>query len=141
MHVKRRSLARLVRAADAPKALKGRTARRAWASEFNRVARTTADQEVARRAGADLAMAVIDCDATVAAHVSRSRRAVDRQPPPFTLSQAAERRARNDDGAGDCIRDAILRDEALPFTAADRCQDAQKRHGSRSFIRGKALPE
>jgi hypothetical protein len=120
MHVKRRPLARIVRAADAPKALKGRTARRAWASEYNRVARASGDQEAARRAGANLAIAAIDCDATVAAHVSRSRRAVDGQSPPFTLSQAAKRRERNNDGAGDRIRAAILRDDALPFTGTDK---------------------
>lgn len=134
---------RIVRPADAPKALKGRAARRAWASEFNRVARTTGDDEVARRAGADLAMAVIDCDAAVAAHIKKSgpTRSVQRQAPPLTLSQAVKRRDRNVDGVGERIRDAILRDEALPFTAADRRQDAQKRHRSRPSIRGKALPE
>src|SRR6516162_816139 len=75
MHVKRRPLARIVRATDAPKALKGRTARRAWASEYNRVARATGDQEAARKAGAELAMAAIDCDAGIAAHVKKGRKA------------------------------------------------------------------
>jgi hypothetical protein len=134
--------ARIVRAADAPKALEGRTARRAWASQVNRVARATGDQEAARKAGADLAVAMIDCDAIAAAHVSRSRRRLaGGESPPLTLPQAANRRGRNVDGAGDRVRGAILRDEASPFTDADRRQEGQKRHGSRSFIRGKALPE
>lgn len=105
-----------VRASDAPKALKGRSARRAWASEFNRVLRATGDYQAARTAAADLAMAAIDCDAKAEAHAKRS----DGRAPPFTLSQAATRRSRNVDGAGDRVRDAIARDEAFPFTAADK---------------------
>jgi hypothetical protein len=41
--------------------LRGRAARRAWASEVNRVARLTSDMAAAREAGAELAMVAIDC--------------------------------------------------------------------------------
>ena len=97
-----------VRPADARKALKDRAARRAWASEVNRTARATGDQEAARKAGADLATAAIDIEATLATHIKGTG---GRRAPPFTLSQAAKRREWNDDGAGERIRDALMRDE------------------------------
>lgn len=114
---------RPVSAADAPKALKGRTLRRAWASEVNRVLRATGDLEAAREAGAELAVAAIDSDAAIAAHSKRSGRirgSREVQMPPLTLPQAAKRRERNVDGAGDRVVDAIMRDEVQPFTATDK---------------------
>lgn len=110
---------RPVSAADAPKALKGRTLRRAWASEVNRVLRATGDLEAAREAGAELAVAAIDCDAGMAAHRKRAGGTWG-EPPPFTLSKAAKQRDQNVDGAGDRVRDAIMRDEVQPFAAADK---------------------
>jgi hypothetical protein len=98
---------------DAPKALIGRSARRAWASEVNRVARATDDMTAAREAGARLAMAAIDCDAVTASHVARAR---GQRAPPITLSQAAKRREANEGGARDRIVEAILNDEAIDWT-------------------------
>jgi hypothetical protein len=102
-----------VGARDAPKALIGRSVRRAWASEVNRVARATDDITAAREAGARLAMAAIDCDAATASHVARAR---GQRAPPITLSQAAKRREANEGGAGDRIVEAILNDTAIDWT-------------------------
>ena len=102
-----------VGARDAPKALIGRSARRAWASEVNRVARATDDMTAAREAGARLAMAAIDCDAATASHVARAR---GQRAPPITLSQPAKRREANEGGAGDRIVEAILKDDTIDWT-------------------------
>ena len=102
-----------VGARDAPKALIGRSVRRAWASEVNLVARATDDMTAAREAGARLAMAAIDCDATTASHVARAR---GQRAPPITFSQAAKRREANEGGAGDRIVEAILNDDAIDWT-------------------------
>jgi hypothetical protein len=100
-----------VRPADAPTALIGRSARRAWASEVNRVARRTGDIDQAREAGAWLAMAAIDCDAALASHIARAR---GQRPPPITLSRDAERRRWA--GGDQRIADAIMRDEPIDWT-------------------------
>jgi hypothetical protein len=104
-----------VGARDAPKALIGRSARRAWASEVNRVARATDDMRASREARARLALAAIDCDAVAASHIARAR---GQCAPPITLSQAAKRREANEGGAGDRIVEAILNDGAIDWTGA-----------------------
>jgi hypothetical protein len=81
---------------------------RGWAAEVNCVLRRTGDPEAARRAGAALVMAAIDCDASTASHVAKAR---GRDAPPITLSRAARRRDTNDTGEGDRIVDALVNDE------------------------------
>jgi hypothetical protein len=51
-----------VHASQAPRAASSRAVRRAWSSEFNRVLRQTGDLDQARRAGAELIAAALDCD-------------------------------------------------------------------------------
>jgi hypothetical protein len=134
----RNSIGGRVTPAEAPKAVKGRAARRAWASEVNRVARHTGDFEEARQAGADLAMAVIDCDAALSAHGARTGGG---RPPPFTLSQAAKRREANDNGAGDRIKGAILRDEKPDWASTDNSPSSkttQRDHPERNPEQGKS---
>src|SRR5207237_6595522 len=56
--------------ADAPPAASSRALRCLWAAEMNRVLRRTGDLDEARRAGAEMLVAALDCDALV----YRSRR-------------------------------------------------------------------
>lgn len=105
---------RHVAPADAPRAAQSRAVRRAWASRVNQVLRRTGNLEEARRAGAELVMAALDCDAiTARAHFTGwwGRRGSGLDTATITLSPAARRRSANDDGAGDRIIEAIMNDE------------------------------
>ena len=108
---------RQVTSTDAPKAAQSRAVRRAWASVVNQVLRRTGDLEGGRRAGAELVMASLDCDAIAArAHSTGwwGRRGSGLDTATVTLSAAARRRSSNDDGADDRIIEAIMKDE-IPF--------------------------
>ena len=107
---------------DAPKAAQSRAVRRAWASCVNRVLRQTGNLEKARRAGATLVMAALDCDAA-GAHAGNTgwwgRRGVILDPATITLPADARRREANKDGAGDRIIEAIMSNE-IPATKGFR---------------------
>jgi hypothetical protein len=99
--------------ADAPKAAQSRAVRHAWASRVNHVLRTTGDLEMARRAGAELVMAALDCDPAVAAQ-STNRWARRGEPLPVEsspLTMVARHHSANVDGAGDRFIEAIMNDE------------------------------
>jgi hypothetical protein len=89
--------------ADAPPAAVNRTLRRSWAAEANRVLRPTGDPDAARRAGAKILVAALDCDAIVY-QIGRAANAA----VPVNLPIAARRREHNIDGAPDRFAEIIL---------------------------------
>ena len=93
--------------ADAPPAASNRALRRLWAAEANRTLRATRDLDDARRAGAEMLLAALDCDAAVYRH----RRQTGACTVPVNLPSAASERGHNCDGAGDRAVAAILAGE------------------------------
>lgn len=86
--------------ANAPPAASNRALRREWAAVANRVLRATRDPDAARRAGAEMLVAALDCDALLQGG-RRIRSLVN-------LPTANRRRARNHDGAANRAAEAIL---------------------------------
>ena len=87
--------------ADAPPAAENRTLRRSWAAEANRVLRRTGDPDAARRRGAEMLVAALDCD-VIAHETSRKGGGA------VNLPIAAKQREHNIDGAADRVAEIIL---------------------------------
>lgn len=93
--------------ADAPPAAINRALRREWAAVANRTLRGTGDPDAARRAGAEMMVAALECDALV----QRSRRRTRGCAVPVNVAAAAKRRSRNCDQEADRAVDVILAGE------------------------------
>jgi hypothetical protein len=89
--------------ADAPPAAVNRTLRRSWAAEANRELRRTGEPDAARRAGAKILVAALDCDVIAFQSVRAAGARV-----PVNLPVAAKRREHNIDGAANRVAEVIL---------------------------------
>jgi hypothetical protein len=94
-------------AADVPPAAVNRELRRLWAAVANRTFRRTGGADAARRAGAEILVAALDCDALV----YRTLRLTRARTVPVNLAVSAKQRGHNCDGAGDRAVAAILAGE------------------------------